>query len=183
LSVRELLFMSKPETLRKVEYDIQNGNLGLARDRLHGLMLSYPDDLSLRVKLAEVYWKFQQPVMAGRYWYLVEERSPEMEAAVQAFEKMQGHNPLRIMRALKFQGELSGIEGSYAGRVISDLMEIVKDRHNEEILLGLPGMPPKIKESNMRHGGQGSDFGCWIVFIIVMCLILIGLITVVGWIF
>lgn len=174
--------MSKPETLRKVEYDIINGNLGLARDRLHGLMMSYPDDLSLRVKRAEVYWKLQQPVMAGRYWYLMEERSPEMEAAVQAFEKMQGHDPLRIMRALKFRGELSGIEGTYAGQIISDLMSIVKERHSEEALLGLPGMSPKIKKPNNRHGGQGSDFGCWIVLIIVICLILIGLITVVGWI-
>ena len=180
--------MSKPETLRKVEYDIQNGNLGLARDRLHGLMMSYPDDLSLRVKLAEVYWKLHQPVMAGRYWYLVEEKSPEMEAAVQAFEKMQGHDPLRIMRALKFRGELSMIEGIYAGNTISDLMAIIKETHSDKTLLGLPGMPPKIKTPRTGYGKKHKDpIGCWIVGIAVIisaiALLIIGLITVIGWLF
>ena len=180
--------MLKPETLRKVEYDITNSNLGLARDRLHGLMMSYPDDLSLRVKLAEVYWKLQQPVMAGRYWYLVEEKSPEMEAAVQAFEKMQGHDPLRIIRALKFRGDLSAIVDTYAGQIISDLMSIVKEKHSEETLLGLPGMPPKIKTPRAGYGHKHKDpIGCWIVgiavFISAIALLIIGLITIIGWLF
>lgn len=149
--------MARPETLRKVEYDIQNGNLGLARDRLHGLMLSYPDDLGLRVRLAEVYSQLQQPVMAGRYCYLEAEKTPEMEAAVQAFEKMQGHDPLRIMRALNYRGDLSAIEGTFAGRVIADLMAIVTEKHSEQVLLGLPGMPPKIKVPREGYGEKSKD--------------------------
>lgn len=180
--------MSKPETLRKVEYDIQNGSLGLARDRLHGLMMSYPDDLSLRVKLAEVYWKLQQPVMAGRYWYFVEMKSPEMKVAVQAFEKMQGHDPLRIMRALNFKGNLSKVEGTYAGQSITDLMAIVKEEHSEEVLLGLPGMPPKIRSPREGYGEKHKDsIGCRIVgitiAILVVALLIIGLVTVVKWVF
>ncbi len=180
--------MSKPETLRKVEYDIRNGNLGLARDRLHGLMLSYPDDLNLRVRLGEVYSMLQQPVMAGRYWYLVAEKTPVMEAAVQAFEKMQGHDPLRIVRALNYRGEFSAIEGTYAGRVISDLMAIVTEKHSEEVLLGLPGMPPKVKVPREGYGEKPKDsVGCWIlgitIAILVVGLILIGLVTIIGWIF
>ncbi len=85
--------MSKPETLRKVEYDIRNGNLGLARDRLHGLMLSYPDDLNLRVRLGEVYSMLQQPVMAGRYWYLVAEKRRRWKRRFKLLRRCRGMIP------------------------------------------------------------------------------------------
>lgn len=175
--------MSKLETMIKVEYDLQHGDLGKARDRLHGLMLAYPDDLALRVKLAEIYWDLQQPAMAGRYWYLVENKTPEMVRAIEAFEKKEGNRPLQIARALNFSGDIEQIEGTYPALKIAELMAVVKEKHSEDVLLGLPGMPPKPKRLNMRHGGPGTGFGCWVAFIFVSCLILIGLITVVGWIF
>ena len=66
------------ETLARIEGEIAAGDLGKARDRLHGLLSTYPADLMLRRKLGDVYWRLQYPEMAGRYWYLVEEKSPQM---------------------------------------------------------------------------------------------------------
>lgn len=36
------------KTLKRIEKDIENNNLGKARDRLHGLIATYPNELALR---------------------------------------------------------------------------------------------------------------------------------------
>lgn len=38
------------KTLKRIEEDIENNNLGKARDRLHGLIFTYPNELHLRKK-------------------------------------------------------------------------------------------------------------------------------------
>ncbi len=67
--------MSKERTLERVEAEIAGGDLGKARDRLHGLIRTYPDDISLRSRLASIYWKLQYPHMAGCYWFLEENQN------------------------------------------------------------------------------------------------------------
>ena len=55
----------KSPALTRVLEDIHRGDLGKARDRLHGLVARFPDDLSLRTRLAEVYSELKYPRMAG----------------------------------------------------------------------------------------------------------------------
>jgi hypothetical protein len=43
--------MAIEQTLNRVERDIASGDYGRARDRLHGLIATYPNDLALRRKL------------------------------------------------------------------------------------------------------------------------------------
>jgi hypothetical protein len=87
----------KEKTLRRIEQDIVSGDYGKARDRLHGLLGSYPHDLSLRRMLGDIYWHLQYPVMAGRYWYLEEEKTPAMSVACAAFERSCGSDPVQIL--------------------------------------------------------------------------------------
>ncbi len=42
------------KTLKRIEEDIENNNLGKARDRLHGLIFTYPNELHLR-KNSEIF--------------------------------------------------------------------------------------------------------------------------------
>ena len=58
------------ETWARIEDEIAARDLGKARDRLHGLLVTYPEDLAIRHRLGEVYWMLGHPAMAGRYWYL-----------------------------------------------------------------------------------------------------------------
>lgn len=97
--------MSLQQTLQRVERDIAAGNLGRARDRLHGLVWQYPDDLSLRERLAEVYWQLQFPAMAGCYWYLHEPSTEARQRAVREFEHACGNDPLHLLTRLKFRGD------------------------------------------------------------------------------
>lgn len=96
--------MALQEALQRVQEDIAAGNLGRARDRLHGLVWQYPNDLSLRARLAEVYWQLQFPAMAGCYWYLHEPTTEAMRHAIAEFERSCKGDPLHMLLRLKFRG-------------------------------------------------------------------------------
>ncbi len=113
--------MTRETTLRKVDEAMASGDFGLARDRLQGLLASYPDDLTLRSRLGGVYWKLQNPTMAGRYWFLEESTSPAMVTAKEAFERSCGHSAQRMLQQLKFKGDVESIDVTYAGRTLLDL--------------------------------------------------------------
>ena len=101
-------------TLLQVEKDIAGGDLGLARDRLHGLIASYPNRLELRPLLGDIYWQLQLPAMAGRYWYLVEDKLPHRQLARDRFEVSCGQDPRQILLALKFRGQLEDLTDPFA---------------------------------------------------------------------
>ncbi|MGE5071923.1 MAG: DUF6584 family protein [Anaerolineae bacterium] len=92
--------MSLSRTLERIEEEVRRGDLGKARDRLHGLIGTYPDDLGLRERLGRVYWQLQMPEMAGRYWYLAERRDEDMRAACSRFEAHFRNDPALILLAL-----------------------------------------------------------------------------------
>ncbi|MBI4338369.1 MAG: hypothetical protein HY680_00270 [Chloroflexi bacterium] len=121
--------MPKETVLARVEADVERGDLGKARDRLHTLVHDNPNDLALRARLAEVYHRLQFPAMAGRYWYLWEHRTPEMKAAVAAFERSCGSDPLLMLSAIKFRGDLSQVSDHAKGR-LTLLQEAVQAKYN-----------------------------------------------------
>ena len=124
--------MPKELTLKKVEDDIAKGNLGKARDRLHGLISTYPNVLSLRNKLGQVYSMPKYPSMAGRYWYLEEEKSNEMKEACEIFEKEFSKYPLSIWQALKFRGDVNEIDSDYTQEKLKYLQDKIKKFYCKE---------------------------------------------------
>ncbi|MFJ7072169.1 DUF6584 family protein [Streptomyces sp. NPDC098781] len=88
------------ETLARVDADLAAGRVPIARQRLRGLVSSFPYDLTLRRRLAEVYRLYGDAAEAGRWMYLEEDRDAD-EAA--AFEARYG-SPARRMRALAWRG-------------------------------------------------------------------------------
>ncbi len=176
--------MSLKQTLQKVEADIQQGDYGKARDRLHGLISSYPDDLSIRRKLGEIYWKLQFPAMAGRYWYLEDDKSPEMEIACKSFESTFGNNVMKMLFAIKFQGDFRLIEEHYAGRVLLNLHEQAKEKYRFYVDFRNKRankfyQSPKGKNKNSLF----IAIGCLIFLVVLIGLVGIGLVTIAGWIF
>ncbi|MFK0230080.1 DUF6584 family protein [Streptomyces sp. NPDC090303] len=92
--------MSQQNTLSRVDADLAAGRVPLARQRLRGLVSSFPHDLTLRHRLAGVYRLYGDAAEAGRWMYLEEDRCPEETAA---FEERYG-SPARRMRALAWRG-------------------------------------------------------------------------------
>jgi hypothetical protein len=88
------------ETLARVREDIDAGRVALARQRLRGLVGSYPQRLDLREQLAELYRQDGIVSQAGRWSYLGEAREPKEMAA---FER-EYRDPVARMRAVAWRG-------------------------------------------------------------------------------
>lgn len=140
--------MSKETVLSRVEADLLQGNLGKARDRLHTLVYDYPNDVALRSRLADVYHRLQFPAMAGRYWYLNEPRTSEMETAVVAFERSVGRDPLLMLSALKFRGDPYEEIPDYARGRLSALRQAIHDKYDF--------FPDAYTPSRMLKSGRGG---------------------------
>ncbi len=151
--------MSKETVLSRIEADLQRGDLGKARDRLHTLVYNYPSDMALRARLADVYHRLQFPAMAGRYWYLEEHRTPEMETVIAAFERSCGNDPLLMLSAIKFRGDPYQV-GDYTRQRLGMLQQAVQDKYGffpeayapSMMLKGRRGaMPKQVRETAYRQ--------------------------------
>ena len=105
--------MPKETTLKRVSDDTKRGYLGTARDRLHGLLATYPDDLSLRPPLAQIYWQLRHPGMAGLYWFLDHERNDDIRTAIAEFERECGGDPWIMLTRLKIKWEPEGMPDGF----------------------------------------------------------------------
>ena len=123
----------KESTLARVRAEIGSGDLYKARDRLHGLLVTYPNDLEIRRLLGEVYWELRYPAMAGRYWYLLESEDPRYVEAKQAFAKMHGGSATEMARAVKFRGDIAALNSSYAQDQLKELRLKVKQETRQTL--------------------------------------------------
>ncbi|MEK3808080.1 DUF6584 family protein [Bacillus sp. FSL H8-0547] len=119
-------------TLLKIEEDLKKNDLGKARDRLHGLIATYPDELELRRKLGDIYYALKYPSMAGRYWYLEKNKTLEMQHACIEFEKSMGNDPFQIVRALKFKGDKEIVKDLEFSENFSPVQKKVTEKLLEE---------------------------------------------------
>jgi hypothetical protein len=108
-------------TLQRAERDAQHGDLGKARDRLEGLLSTYPGELGIRRRLGGVYWQLGYPERAGRQWYLLPSEDERMQQAKAVFRARYGSD-LRLMLAqLGYRGGLEAVRGTYAEQVLREL--------------------------------------------------------------
>ncbi|MGW0364716.1 DUF6584 family protein [Streptomyces sp. NPDC002990] len=98
------------ETLARVDEDLAAGRVPVARQRLRGLVSSFPHDLTLRRQLAGVYRLYGDAAEAGRWMYLEEDRDADETAA---FEARYG-SPAWRMKALAWRGPEAMAATSFA---------------------------------------------------------------------
>ncbi|MFG2455701.1 DUF6584 family protein [Streptomyces sp. NPDC048523] len=104
--------MSLRETLARVDADLAAGRVPVARQRLRGLVSSFPYDLTLRRRLAEVYRLYGDAAEAGRWMYLEEDRHADETVAFEA----RHESPARQMKALAWHGPEAMAATSFAER-------------------------------------------------------------------
>jgi hypothetical protein len=102
--------MSLTDTLARVDADLAAGRVPVARQRLRGLVSSFPDDPVLRRRLAEVYRLYGEPAEAGRWMYLEEDRDADETAAFEA----RYRTPQQRMRALAWRGPEAAARSAFA---------------------------------------------------------------------
>lgn len=170
--------MSLQNTLSKIDTEIDQGNLGKARDRLQGLITSFPDDLSLRAKLAEIYWKLQEPVMAGRYWFLLEPETETMLIAIKEFEKRHGNDPLQILHNNKFRGDYNLTKDTFAGQKLLELEQQANKKYPE-----FKGIRKEVSGeiNNNSNSNRYLTFISLIMLLLIIAIWIIGAGTVLYW--
>ncbi|WP_329037416.1 hypothetical protein OHT61_11265 [Streptomyces sp. NBC_00178] len=109
--------MALTDTLARVDGDLAAGRVPMARQRLRGLVSSFPHDHALRRRLAEVYRLYGDPAEAGRWMYLEQDRSPEETAAFAA----RYSDPVRRMRALAWRGPETAAGSAFAERELASV--------------------------------------------------------------
>lgn len=179
--------MSLEITLLKIDKDIQTGNLGKARDRLHGLLVSYPDNLTLRKKLGDIYWLLQLPDMAGRYWYLEEMKDERMNTACYTFEKQFKNDPLFILLALKFKGNTGNIPGSFVHQTLEMLHQKARAKHSWYADYRSKGIAKIQRETKNPKTSKNKDkvikWGCIFLAILATFFLAFGVVSFIKWIF
>ncbi|MEV4560128.1 DUF6584 family protein [Kitasatospora sp. NPDC049285] len=90
--------MSIQSTLARAGAELRAGESGQARRRIRGLVSSYPDDLTVRHRLAEAYRESMLLDEAGRWNYLDETFDL---AELDGFERRY-HTPARRLAALRW---------------------------------------------------------------------------------
>jgi hypothetical protein len=175
--------MSLEQTLKKVQHDIETGELGKARDRLHGLVNTYPDDLSLRKKLGEAYWQLQMPEMAGRYWYLEQEKDERMTRACERFEKQFGDDPAHLLFAIRFRGQMEPIKDTFAGQALLGLQEKAQKKHfwfGDFQKKGRAKYRPYTPPVNKVKYAVGMT-ALVVILLLLASVMCVGLVTVLNW--
>ncbi|GAA3879018.1 hypothetical protein GCM10022243_49660 [Saccharothrix violaceirubra] len=124
--------MPVEHTLRKAAEEVDRGDLASvlrARQRLVGLVTTYPDRLDLRARLAGVYRLLGDPVQAGRWSYLGEDR---YDAEVAAFERAY-RTPKARLAALNWATGANGIPSETARVRLAALQSEVSAQLRREI--------------------------------------------------
>jgi hypothetical protein len=155
--------------LEKAEKEIAEGKLGIARDRLHGLVLSHPQDLTLRSRLGDVYWKLGYPHEAGRFWFLDPDPGEEKLAAIALFIKQCEGDPARILHRLKLTIHPEDPMADQARSKVDELIRECKERG-----LPVPTWPPKHSAMDKAKANFGY-IACSILGIAAVVLMLLGI--------
>ncbi|MFD7438431.1 DUF6584 family protein [Streptomyces sp. NPDC059861] len=138
------------DTLARVDADLAAGRVPVARQRLRGLVSSFPNDLMLRRRLAEVYRLYGDPAEAGRWMYLEHDRDAAESAAFEARYPTPAHR----MRALAWQGSETGAPTPFAREQLTAVRVACSD------VMGHDVDWDTVPAAGIPDSGGGSLPGC-----------------------
>ena len=173
--------MTKKPALQRVDDDIRRGYLGSARNRLHGLIAENPRDLSLRPRLAEIYWQLRHPAMAGLYWFLDSKRNDDIRTAIAEFERECGGDPWIMLRRFKLGWNIADMPDGFAKEQLHLLADQCLAKHKRLLPLpaGLSADKRKKKPTRLRE--LAMLLGCGLLAFVLLCLMLAGVVQFVIW--
>jgi len=104
----------------RIEQDIKEGRKKKACDRLRNMINQFPDDISLREKLAQIYYDSGFKDEAGKYWILSEPQNFEMKEAVEIYRKSFSNSGNAILKDVVFRGNKTQLS-DFAKNILKEL--------------------------------------------------------------
>ncbi|MGW4112837.1 DUF6584 family protein [Actinosynnema sp. NPDC004786] len=154
-------------TLRRAAEEVERGDLASvlrARQRLVGLVTSYPDRLDLRDRLAAVYRLLGDAAQAGRWSYLSEVRD---EAEVAAFERAY-RTPMARLAAMNWVGGEAGAATETARQRLVALQEAANEQLRAELSV-----------ADDRDSSWGTNVLVLVGLVVVLLCFVVGAVTLV----
>lgn len=106
--------------LYRIEQDLKEGRKKKACDRLRNMINQFPNDISLRKKLGQIYFEAGFLDEAGKFWILSASENSEMENAVELYRKSLSNSGNAILKDIVFRGDKDLLD-EHAKKVISEL--------------------------------------------------------------
>lgn len=164
-----LSFEEKLETnLAVIRRAITEGRREEAAANISGISLNASPGSKFAKEIGVLYLELGFSAMAGRYWYLIENKSDEMVAACEEFERSLGNNPVLIRGALGWLPEWS----SYAKERIEELNGRAKAfrREHQYNLKPARGLGDRI-----------ALVGCGLVGFVALFVLMAGIMFIITW--
>ncbi|HAO08604.1 DUF6584 family protein [Chryseobacterium mucoviscidosis] len=104
----------------RIEQDLKAGRKKKACDRLRNLINEFPDDLSLRDKLAQIYYDSGFKDESGKFWILSEPQNFEMKEAIEIYRNSLSNSGNAILKDIVFRGDKTQLS-EYAKNILKEL--------------------------------------------------------------
>jgi predicted Zn-dependent protease len=104
----------------RIEKDLKEGRKKKACDRLRNMINHFPNDLSLRKKLGQIYFEAGFLDEAGKFWILSTPENHEMENAVEIYKKSLSNSGNAILKDIVFRGDKHLLD-EHARKIIIEL--------------------------------------------------------------
>lgn len=137
--------------LYRIEQDLKAGRKKKACDRLRNMINQFPNDLSLRKKLGQIYFEAGFLDEAGKFWILSSPENNEMENAVEIYRKSLSDSGNAILKDIVFRGDKNLLD-EYAWKVITEL-----EQNSLKITKHIPVFKTKTREKG-SYSENKTDF-------------------------
>ncbi|MCA6068638.1 hypothetical protein JI747_015765 [Chryseobacterium sp. RG1] len=108
------------DIFNRIEKDLNAGRKKKACDRLRNLINEFPDDISLREKLAQIYYDSGFKDEAGKFWILSEIENFEMKEAIEMYRNTFSNSGNAILKDIVFRGDKDKLS-NYAKNILKEL--------------------------------------------------------------
>ncbi|RQO41653.1 hypothetical protein DBR39_03230 [Chryseobacterium sp. KBW03] len=160
------------DLLYRIEEDIKEGRKKKACDRLRNMINQFPNDISLRKKLGQVYFDAGFLDEAGKFWILSTPENHEMENAVEIYRKSLSNSGNAILKDIIFRGD-KGLLNEYAIKIITEL-----EQHSLKTTKHIPVFKAKTREKgnySENHTGFISKIGFFLLVGFIILIPVLGI--------
>ncbi len=156
----------------KIEKDLKVGRKKKACDRLRNMVNQFPNDLSLRKRLGQIYFEAGFLDEAGKFWILNTPENNEMENAVGIYRKSLSNSGNAILKDIVFRGDKNLLD-EHAKKVIIEL-----EQDSLKATRQIPVFKAKTREKEKyqeHHTGFLSKIGIFLLIGFIILLPVLGI--------
>jgi hypothetical protein len=162
--------------LERAEEDVERGDYGLARQRLTSYLAAKGYNPEVLTRIGRLCHDMHDVYQAGRYWLTSTAEGDQVEEAISWFMKRSGTDPAGIASRLPRMVRLESMD---------DYPEAVQERLRRLGLEEAIAVAARAagKPAKTPWGERAAIAGCLLVVVLAVAVFLIGLGTIVSWMF